>query len=390
MGFYATVNEQRDRELKALKLFLAWGLVASLGIHVGLIASGIFNLFAKPSVPDDKEVEITFIDIPLEEKQIKPTPQKIKKIEIPKEEPPQEPLKIPEPLETIVPKPIVPLESTPIPKENITPVVKADPPKPQQTLPVEPEKVVTPPKQPEIKQPEIKQPENLTNPVPDNNVATSQLGEKIIDTPNANGDFKINQQPFNSSQAPTSNQQANNRLRNALKKDGNPTRNRTLITPPQPTSPPQKVATAPTTPNIDPGIGDDNIVGRAACSNCSVSYPSWARRQGVEGRVEVLVDTDPQGRVISVSLLQSSGNSKLDEYHLKRAKRWKLKPSPNGRKGVKIGTEYAMEGSQRYRAVQERGRQETTPAPSQTNVTSSSSSENKPRRRRKIGGTSDE
>ncbi|MGB3638397.1 MAG: TonB family protein [Rivularia sp. (in: cyanobacteria)] len=85
--------------------------------------------------------------------------------------------------------------------------------------------------------------------------------------------------------------------------------------------------------------------GRADCRRCNVVYPKWAQRRKIQGRIVVTVDADAKGNVIpsSVRLVSSSGNSKLDEYHLKRAERWKLKPSENGRQGVTIGYEYILE-----------------------------------------------
>ncbi len=83
--------------------------------------------------------------------------------------------------------------------------------------------------------------------------------------------------------------------------------------------------------------------GRADCRKCNVVYPKWAERRKIQGRIVVAVDADAKGKVTSVRLVSSSGNKKLDSYHLKRAERWKLKPSENGRQGVTIGYEYILE-----------------------------------------------
>ncbi|MGB3650718.1 MAG: energy transducer TonB [Rivularia sp. (in: cyanobacteria)] len=104
------------------------------------------------------------------------------------------------------------------------------------------------------------------------------------------------------------------------------------------------IATAPST-----GIGDGtgNSVGdgdgRAACRQCDSSYPSWARQRKIEGKISVAVDTDAQGNVTDVRLISGTGNSKFDNYHLKLAENWKLKPSSNGRQGVIINTTYRIE-----------------------------------------------
>ncbi len=85
--------------------------------------------------------------------------------------------------------------------------------------------------------------------------------------------------------------------------------------------------------------------GRADCRRCNIVYPKWAQRRKIQGRIVVAVDADAKGNVIpsSVRLVTSSGNEKLDSYHLKRVKRWKLKASENGREGVTIGYEYILE-----------------------------------------------
>ncbi|NJM88137.1 MAG: energy transducer TonB [Hydrococcus sp. RU_2_2] len=101
------------------------------------------------------------------------------------------------------------------------------------------------------------------------------------------------------------------------------------------------------------GSGD----GRASCRECDAAYPEQARRNGVEGRVEVAVDTDEQGNVTNVRVVRSSGNNDLDEATIRQAREWKLKPSQRGRQGVTIGTEYAIEGSNRHRQLQEIAKQ---------------------------------
>ena len=103
-----------------------------------------------------------------------------------------------------------------------------------------------------------------------------------------------------------------------------------------------KVATAPTTSKPVTGnsfVGGD---GRAACRRCRTSYPSWAKRRGIEGKITVAVNTDPKGNVTSVQLISSSGNNRLDREHLKLARRWKLKSSSSGRQGVRIITNYVL------------------------------------------------
>ncbi|MGF1672845.1 MAG: TonB family protein, partial [Rivularia sp. (in: cyanobacteria)] len=112
-----------------------------------------------------------------------------------------------------------------------------------------------------------------------------------------------------------------------------------------------QVATAPTTNDTNNGnglgkgtsdsFGDGD--GRAACRRCNTSYPSWAKENEIEGSITVSVNTDAQGNVTNVQLISGSGNSRLDNYHLSLARKWKLKPSSNGRQGVTIITRYEIQ-----------------------------------------------
>lgn len=102
-------------------------------------------------------------------------------------------------------------------------------------------------------------------------------------------------------------------------------------------------------------ISNNSNNNRASCTQggCNTSYPQAARQQRIEGRVQVAVDTDEKGNVTNVRLLRSSGNRILDEATLRQARGWKLKPSPTGRQGVSIATEYTFKGSCRFLEIQE-------------------------------------
>ncbi|TAF18301.1 MAG: energy transducer TonB, partial [Nostocales cyanobacterium] len=130
-----------------------------------------------------------------------------------------------------------------------------------------------------------------------------------------------NLNPSNSSNNPPSNNTNSRTPRNTFPSENN--NNNTT-----------KTALTPQTSNS----GD----GRASCVQCGSSYPSWARRRGVQGRVVVAVDTDSAGNVINVQLVSSSGSSRLDKEHIQMVRGWKLKPSENGRTGVTISTDYIL------------------------------------------------
>ncbi len=86
MSFASTALRHRERESKALRIFLACSLAGSLIFHLALLASGIgkYLLNRVPEV-EDEPVEITLLDTPIEEiepkeevkPQQKPEPKKI-------------------------------------------------------------------------------------------------------------------------------------------------------------------------------------------------------------------------------------------------------------------------------------------------------------------------
>jgi TonB family protein len=134
----------------------------------------------------------------------------------------------------------------------------------------------------------------------------------------------------------------------------------------------------------------DSLSNAAACRECNAKYPEAARRRGVEGRVEVAVDTDAQGNVTNVRVARSSGNRDLDEETVRQARDWKLKPAEGGRQGVSIATEFAIQGSRRSRQVQERKRQREAEERTQQTTAANSTEEAPKRRRRELTPSSNE
>ncbi|MBE9056859.1 energy transducer TonB [Sphaerospermopsis sp. LEGE 08334] len=409
MSFSSTALEQREKELKTLKTFLTYSLIGSLAIHIGLLASGIGSLLTKAAIEETEEpLEITFVETPPEEK--KPI------------EEPQEEIK-PQVVENsrvftstnnssdtsatvFVPQPVVVQKQTvqsPVIKLPIVPAPKIEPLKPLPSVTqatVSPQKVYTP--QPVVSQLTAKaspktadtQPQSISEtkntPVQPSSTETTAVKPSSTSSTDLSKllagirDSRANQEVSELSQA-----NADNGGNTVGRSTGLRVR-RDLGNVPSVNNEPSNtatVATAPTQPKINTNTntktGSGN--GRAACRECNTSYPDWAKRRGVEGRVEVAVDTDNKGNVTNVRLLRSSGNDKLDAEHLERAQKWKLKPSSEGRQGVTIGTEYAIAGSQRHRQLQERKKKRETEKinTASTNNASNSTTET-PRRRRRV------
>ena len=402
MSFSSTAVEQREKELKTLTTFLTYSLIGSLAIHIGLLASGIGSLLTK--VPQEEPLEITFVETP---------PEEIKPIEEPEAETKPKVIDnsriftstnnsdtspsvfVPQPQKStvvsaqpaVIPAPkIEPLKPLPsITKETVSSKIVDTQPQA-----VSPSTTKVSPTIADTQPQAVSQPKNTTvKPLSTETTAiqpSSQSGSNLSKLLAGIRNGRANREGLQPSQATSSNSGntvgtsgagiPGNRSAIVTGNSGGDANNGRANIP--------KVATAPTSPKVGTNSGSGN--GRAACRECNANYPEWARKRGLEGRVEVAVDTDDQGNVTKVRLLRSSGNEKLDAEHLERAQKWKLKPSSGGRQGVSIGTEYAIAGSQRHRQLQERKKQREA---EQRNTASSNNDSNsateRPRRTRKIG-----
>lgn len=69
-------------------------------------------------------------------------------------------------------------------------------------------------------------------------------------------------------------------------------------------------------------VEDPNYV-----SNPAPTYPYQARIRGIEGRVMLLVEINPQGNPTRVDIHESSGSYLLDEAAMKAVRDWRFKPA---------------------------------------------------------------
>jgi TonB family protein len=299
MNFSNTATEQREKEIQSVKSFLAVSLIGSLTVHIGMLAFGLSNLlFLTPQIEEDKPIEITFI-----EPQTQETPK--------------------------------------LPEEKIE---KTQPVKKE----IEKQEVISP------RQPVREEPRKTT--IADKPIENSVSRLSPNPTPAPNN--TVSEQPSTSSpetsEASREEVLTGNEANTGIAFDNTATVGRkkreTFATRSIAPNPPTEIRRSRRDSN---GSGD----GRASCRECDAAYPEQARRNGVEGRVEVAVDTDEQGNVTNVRVVRSSGNNDLDEATIRQAREWKLKPSQRGRQGVTIGTEYAIEGSNRHRQLQEIAKQ---------------------------------
>ncbi|MEW6777680.1 MAG: energy transducer TonB, partial [Bdellovibrionota bacterium] len=70
-------------------------------------------------------------------------------------------------------------------------------------------------------------------------------------------------------------------------------------------------------------------------------YPRWARERGLEGKITLELEVLPTGRVGTVRLLESTGNTSLDEHTIRWAKE-KLLFEPARLDGQPVTTFYKL------------------------------------------------
>ncbi|MEH1863906.1 MAG: TonB family protein [Nostoc sp.] len=385
MSFSGITVEQRSKEVEALKSFLTYSLIGSLALHIGVLSSGISNYLTRVPTGEDEAIEVAIVDSPAVE------------AEKPLEKIPEEPKKEPEvvqkqSIETPqIQKPVQEL----IERSTIQPVQQ----QPQQTI-QNPQPVQQQPQQ-TTQNPQPVNREIAPKPfVPVTTVAPQTGGGGggggsgiglgsgsgiAVGTSSGSGAGGGTGTGSGGGIGSGTGTGVGSGIGTGTGSGvgtgtgsgiGSGTGNQTENRPPVATAP-----TAPTSPKIN-SSGNGN--GRAACRECNAKYPEAARRRGVEGRVEVAVDTDAQGNVTNVRVARSSGNRDLDEETVRQARDWKLKPTEGGRQGVSIATEFAIQGSRRSRQVQERKRQREAEERTQQTTAANSTAETPKRRRREL------
>ncbi|WP_088241768.1 energy transducer TonB [Calothrix rhizosoleniae] len=374
MSFSSIAIEQRNKEVKALKTFLAFSVTGSLVMHTALVASGIVNLLKTPQL-EEEPIEITLIELEAEKKpEIKEAPQQ-KSIETNKpiipqkiiDNPPQKIVTTVKPIQKIQPQQQV--KSATVNKTVPTKTVRTQKPVVNKTSIAANNSPIQ-----SSKQQSNSQLRSLLGQIRDNRVGqqeAAKTGTGNSGITGTTGDSSVTLNTGNNSSTLTTGTSRRRRRQMAVRQT-------------QPKIPAKVESRNSNPPRNSPSSGD----GRAACRNCKVKYPERARSRGVEGRVEVALDTDNQGNVTNVRLVRSSGNRRLDNAHLRQARKWKLKPAQSGRRGVRIGTEYAISGSRRYRKVKKQQQARRRARLRNSIKRANQASRSAPRRRRILRSTS--
>ena len=114
-----------------------------------------------------------------------------------------------------------------------------------------------------------------------------------------------------------------------------------------------------TTPNSANPTNTSSGKQKIRCQSCAKpEYPVNAKERGLEGEAKVAVDVDANGNVINVRLINSSGHSELDEAAKQAARNWKFDPSQSGKSAIPAKINFQIENSDYARRNQEQRRAE--------------------------------
>jgi TonB family protein len=420
MSLSSIAVEQREKEAKALRYFLIYSLIASLALHIGLLAFVVNNLLSRVPKLENEPIEVVTIaptveaTKPPEEKKSQPKvnsggngdgggaggggkpaqPQTAASDKTPSFVPiARQPTAETAPHFPRLEKPeqLTPL---PIPK-FVDPVKKAPQERSQPTEPLKPVKKITP----EIAQPDAppvqetfiaKQPtqqtltttqkvidtlkkaprerslQNITKEVaqPSTPPLSSAPPASITDNPDATQQSQTSNQPSESETNSPGNGDGNlgNRDGNGIGNgsgNGIGNGNGNGIGNGNGNgigNKPKEGLTVATAPK--PRTLNGSRLDRADCLKCNIKYPDSARSRGIEGNPEVAINYDQNGEVTNVQLIRPSGSRELDEALLEQARDFKLKPSVSGKQGVRVSANFVIRGTQRHRELQKRQTQQ--------------------------------
>ncbi|MFN4877272.1 MAG: energy transducer TonB [Aphanizomenon sp.] len=371
MGLSTFIIQQREKEAEALKTFLCYSLMASVALHIGVLALSINKFFLRVPEVREEPIEITILET-IPQKVVEPATEIKSPVKINSGSSGggnnSEEISIPiEKSSSLINSFVAPVAKHYQPKITNHFITKQS----QTVNNFEPRIIAKPPKINPIKNTNF-QPDTIEKPVkidPIKNVDENsnnfpstqpQTDKKLTDILPLNSETPTNISPYNipSSTNPTvSTQLPQNRNGNGT---GNGTGNGNGLgnglgngSGNGAEAGNRPIATAP-----KPAIENSSKLDRAAeCIYCEYKYPDRARTRGTEGTVLIAIDTDNNGIVTQVRLIRSSGDSELDEAAEKYAQEWKLTAKEGGREGVTTQVNFIMKGSQLYRKRQERQRQ---------------------------------
>ncbi|MEH2072635.1 MAG: TonB family protein [Nostoc sp.] len=398
MSFSGITVEQRSKEIEALKSFLAYSLIGSLALHIGVLSSGIGNYLAIAPEENDEPIEVAIVDSPTTEPE-KPLEQVL-------EQPKKEPEKLEQP--KIEPKIVQkqPIETPPV---ETRPVQQFEKPK-IQPVQQQPERTTQRP-QPQNREIAAKPQVPLKTVAPQSggggggggggsSVLTGNSGSSgpgvALSTGSGTGTGSGIGSGSGSGTGSGIGSGSGSGTGSGIGSGsgsgigsgigsgsgrgiGNQVENRPTV------------ATAPIAPAPPKINSSGNGNGSVDCRpKCRFNYPESFRRRGIEGRAGLSIDTDEKGNVTNVRIASSSGNRELDEETLRQAREWKFNPVQGGRQGVRVNSGAFKEGSRQYRQYQQERKREVEERTQQAAAPANSTPENPRRRRRELTPPSNE
>ncbi|MBW4594406.1 MAG: TonB family protein [Brasilonema angustatum HA4187-MV1] len=421
MSFSGIAIDQRGKEEKALKAFLVISVIASLGIHASVLASGIVNnIFSPRQEIDKKPIEVAIIETPAPKpvekpiEPVKPFQQALKPKIVEPIKPPIKPLVQQPP--PVLPKPPVlppvpPKQAVVVPKPPVPPkqtvVVPKPPVQPKRTVVVTkpvvpPPKIVTPPVEkpepkplPKIPDPAPPQPEqNLTRTLPP--LRTPR------EIPPAGGGGGGGGGGGNSPRIATGSGEGTVRSSTGTG-TGIGTGSGSGIGSGIGSGTGSGIGSGTgsgigsgtgsgigsgtgsgigsgTGSGIGSGIGSGTGSGQgstktqvatapkprtpapsqldfAECIKCDIKYPEKSKQRGIEGRPGVAFDIDKNGNVNNVRLISPSGHKELDDALVDSAKHFKLNTAAAGKQNVQLFANFAIQGSRTNQEALQRQRE---------------------------------
>jgi TonB family protein len=293
MGTSEDTDQQRRREIGALKRFVGCSLAGSLLLH-GILLS--LKIVDPQNAAQPRPTEVTIVPR-------KPPSVEAKPVQ-------QMPLQLPEQLPDEL-QPVQPDEPTSLPEVQVPDLASSETPSPLA-------------------------PEGDPNAVVDE---SAQVGSGLA--PGAGG---------------FSEGIGLNRSNSPIRGSGGGARRGVPEGAPGGTGSPPAV-TAPPAPQPEPVPPAPDPARQAVCRRCpSPDYPRAALQASVEGRVQVAVDVDAQGRVVGVRLSGSSGDRTIDNTVLETVRdRWRFETISGGANNVPVEVYMTVEGSDLNRRAQDWG-----------------------------------
>jgi TonB family protein len=312
MTFSDTVAQQREKQAKALKQFVMVSLAGSVVLHSGGLFLKISDLWT-PNEPVSED--ITIVVTPKDEPETAIAP------DVPLSEPiatpefssaPVEPFSEPTVADAPV-APTVPLEPTT--EETVAEEIVPDATAAPEDISDQPSEAIAPSES---------NPRNLRDLLAELRQARQQGNPSTAGIPGQ-------AIPGGNPAAENTGVAGNGRTTAAA-----PTRPGSGITPPESNTP-------------ERGRRSREI----ACRGCDFDYPESAN--GAEGTAQVVVETDEQGRVVSVMLSRSSGNAALDRAALEQARRRVRLSNARAGESYPIDIDFVQPNSEAAQRVRERG-----------------------------------